>query len=162
MQYRNKVNIKDIIIVKDILSSTNFFNEEEIDIAVDLVRECLNKGKLSGYEFIFAEEGKETIAYSCFGKIAGTKSSYDLYWIATHSDYRGKGIGKELLNKTLETINNLNGENVYIETSSREQYKPTRAFYENYGCKKEVVIENFYGPGDGKVLYSIKAGNGKI
>lgn len=156
MEYRNKVKIKDIITVKEILSSTKFFNEEEIDVAVDLVSECLNKGKLSGYEFLFIEENSETIAYACFGKIAGTKHSYDLYWIATHENYRGKGIGKVLLLKVVELIKSNGGKNIYIETSLREQYISTRKFYENFGCKKEAEIEDFYSPNDGKVIYSIK------
>jgi hypothetical protein len=42
---------------------------------------------------------------------------------------------------------------VYIETSSRPPYAPTRAFYERCGYELEVVLKEFYGPGDGKAIY---------
>jgi hypothetical protein len=33
------------------------------------------------------------------------------------------------------------------------QYASTRAFYEHCGYRLESVLSDFYGPGDGKVIY---------
>ena len=47
----------------------------------------------------------------------------------------------------------LKGSQIYIGTSSREQYVPTRAFYENNAYKLEAVLEEFYAPADSKCIY---------
>jgi len=45
------------------------------------------------------------------------------------------------------------GKRVYVDTSQRVQYASTRAFYESAGYRLETVLEDFYGPGDGKAIY---------
>ena len=93
------------------------------------------------------------IGYACFGPIPGTKQSYDLYWIAVENDVRGSGLGKEILGKAEQRISELGGKRIYVETSSREQYKPTQAFYSKCGYAKEAVLNDFYSPGDDKSIY---------
>ena len=139
--------------VRDIVESTGFFNPEEVEIAVELVTERLQKGIASGYHFIFAEMTGQTIGYACFGSIPATKSSYDLYWIAVHNDYRGAGIGKQLINLSEKTIAGMGGKQIYIETSGREQYQPTRAFYLACNYNEAAVLNDFYAPGDAKYIY---------
>lgn len=147
--------MKDIDNVRDIITSTNFFQDHEIPVAVELVEERLEKGLESGYHFIFASIVGKTIAYACYGEIPCTKGSYDLYWIVTHNDYRGKGIGKALMAEVEKQIMGSGGRVIYIETSSKPQYKPTRLFYENYGCVTEAVLKDFYDYGDDKIIYKI-------
>ena len=117
--FRKSVNIEDVDKVKDIVSSTGFFSEEEVLISCELVEERLSKGEASGYYFLFLELAGRTIGYSCFGPIPATKLSYDLYWIAIHEDYQGKGFGKVLLLETEKEINNLGGKRIYVETSGK-------------------------------------------
>jgi hypothetical protein len=45
------------------------------------------------------------------------------------------------------------GSRVYVETSTRDQYHPTRAFYQRCGYSLEAVIEHFYAPDDGKAIF---------
>jgi hypothetical protein len=47
----------------------------------------------------------------------------------------------------------MGGRRIYIETSSRAQYEPTRGFYLKCGYRQETILEDFYAPGDGKVIY---------
>ena len=42
---------------------------------------------------------------------------------------------------------------VYVDTSSRSQYEPTRAFYLACGYAREAFLADFYAPGDGKVIF---------
>lgn len=151
--FRDSVNQLDPEHVRDIVTSTGFFNKEEISIAVELVVARLEKGFDSGYYFIFADAHGRTIGYTCFGPIAGTKASYDLYWIAVHDDFRGKGIGKQLLEKSEDNMARMGGQRIYIETSSRDQYIPTREFYLACGYRLEAVLRDFYAPADSKCLY---------
>jgi ribosomal protein S18 acetylase RimI-like enzyme len=145
----------DIQNVEEIIASTGFFLPHEIPVAIELVQERLDKGDGSGYEFIFVEIDGKTIAYACYGEIPCTKGSFDLYWIATHNDYRGLGIGKNLLAEVEKQIKQKGGRVIYIETSSKSLYEPTRKFYESYGCKTEAILKDFYDLNDSKYLYSI-------
>jgi ribosomal protein S18 acetylase RimI-like enzyme len=151
--FRRDVKPEDCENVRRIASSSGFFSPEEILVAVELVQECLEKGYGSGYHFVFAEQEDSPVGYACFGPIACTKASYDLYWIAVANDFRGLGIGGELLLKSLSIMKSLGGLRVYVETSSRPQYDVTRSFYRKRGFAEEAVLKDFYDLGDHKVIY---------
>jgi len=150
---RTEVKEGDESFVRDIVSSSGFFSEEEVQIAVDLVRERIKNGEISGYHFLFADLNGKTIGYTCYGRIPGTLCSYDLYWIAVKEEYRGRGIGKILIKKTEELIKSMGGCRIYIETSSRRLYDSTRMFYKRCGYKEESILKDYYSPRDDKVIY---------
>jgi GNAT superfamily N-acetyltransferase len=150
---RRDVRAGDAGVVRDITESTGFFYAEEVTTAVELVQERLAKGPASGYAFVFAEEAGRTLGYACFGPIACTRGSFDLYWIAVHADARGKGLGTTLLEESERQMRVAGGRRVYIETSSRPLYEPTREFYLARGYREEARLADFYGPGDAKVVY---------
>jgi ribosomal protein S18 acetylase RimI-like enzyme len=150
--YRETVTEHDLKSVREILESSGFFSADEADVAVELVEDRLT-GRDNDYDFLFAEQAGRVIGYTCFGRIPCTLTSYDLYWIAVHKDFQRYGIGKELLTRSEAIIAASGGTRIYIETASRDQYKPTRGFYLRCGYREEVVLEDFYAPGDGKVIY---------
>jgi GNAT superfamily N-acetyltransferase len=152
-QFRTEVRAADVRVVREIVKTTGFFHGEEIEIAVELVEERLEKGEASGYNFIFLEYEGETVAYSCYGLIPLTKSSYDLYWIAVHSDHRGRGFGKILLAETEKDIKARRGTAIYAETSSRDLYIPTRQFYLRNGYALKAQFEDYYDKGDDLVYF---------
>jgi ribosomal protein S18 acetylase RimI-like enzyme len=151
--YREDVIQSDANRVSEMVTSTGFFNDEEIEIAVELVLERLNEGIKSGYLFLFAEIDNQVVGYSCYGPISGTVDSYDLYWIATDNKYRGQGIGKKLLFETEQRVAALGGNGLYAETASKPQYEPTRLFYEKNNYTIEARLKDFYAPDDDKLIY---------
>ena len=151
--WREEPRASDIQRVREIIISSGFFSEDEIEVAVELVQERLQKGAESGYYFLFAEEDQKVTGYSCFGPIPCTVESYDIYWIAVQQELRRSGLGAVILNKVEERIREMGGKRIYVETSSREQYRPTRSFYSRCGYRKEATLENFYSTGDHKVIY---------
>jgi len=121
------------------------------------VQTRLLQGVRSGYHFLFADGGSPigaTIGYSCFGPIPCTQASFDLYWIAVHDSFRRIGLGKLLLAESEAIIRRMAGRRIYVETSSRSQYEPTRNFYNRNGYRPEALIPEFYAPGDGKIIYT--------
>ena len=69
---------RDIQRVMEIVESTKFFYDHEVEIAAELVAERLSQGESTGYYFVFAEVDGVTAAYSCYGHIEMTKSCFDL------------------------------------------------------------------------------------
>ncbi len=153
LSLRSQVLPEDAEAVRQIVESTGFFYPYEAAVAVELVNERLEKGQASGYEFLFAEERGETVGYACYGATPCTQGSYDLYWIAVHQKRRGRGVGKRLLTACEERIRAQSGRRIYIETSSRPLYEPTRAFYFACGYRLEATLEDFYAPGDSKCIF---------
>ncbi len=151
--YRYEVEEADLERVAKLASRTGFFSAEEVDVAVELVQERLEKGDASGYNFIIAEHYGRLVSYTCYGAIPCTQSGHDLYWIVVHPDYQGRGVGKSILKETEHAIRSGGGERVYADTSQRLQYASTRAFYENNGYLQVSLLPDFYGPDDGKVVY---------
>jgi D-alanine-D-alanine ligase len=151
--FRRDVTPADRDAVRAIVESTGFFNPAEVAIAVELVEERLAKGPASGYQFVFAEREGRTAGYACYGLIAGTAASYDLYWIAVEASFRRGGLGRLLLAESERLIREAGGRRVYAETSNRAQYASTRAFYERSGYHREALLADFYAPGDDKAIF---------
>lgn len=153
ISFRTTPEKKDIKRIREIVISTKFFYDHEVEVAVELIEERLNKGESTGYHFVFAEVEGVTAAYSCYGPIALTKSSFDLYWIVTHNDYRGKGIGKKLLEETYKLARGMGCTLIIAETSGLAHYAPTRSFYDNNNFTLEARLRDFYDKGDDKYIY---------
>ena len=151
---RHEVNSGDRKEVARLAEATGFFHAQEVAVAGELVEERLLKGPVSGYHFLFADDPTgRLLGYVCFGPIPCTGTSFDLYWIIVDPAWQGQGLGKDLLRAAEGEILSLGGTRVYIETSSRDIYQPTRRFYERCGYALVAVLEDFYAPRDDKLIY---------
>ncbi len=153
LSWRITPKVSDLAAVRDIIESSAFFSAEEVAVAIELVEERLQRGEAGGYRFIFAERVGRVFGYACYGPIAGTKASFDLYWIAVHETIRRQGLGAKLLRRVERAVAVAGGGDIYVETSSRAQYRPTRAFYAHHAYRRAAFLPGFYGPDDGKVVY---------
>lgn len=142
--------------VRRLVSSSGFFRLDEIPVAVELLEETLQKGAASGYSFVFAEIDDRPVGYACFGLIPCTLASYDLYWIAVQDECRGRGIGRALLARAESSVAAAGGRSIFVETSTRELYEPTRRFYERSGYERVATLDDFYAEGDGKAIFRKK------
>ena len=150
---RDQIRAGDAERIRALARDTGFFSAEEEQIAGELAEESLARGEAAGYHYLFCEEGAELVGYTCFGPIPCTQASWDLYWIAVAPRMQGHGLGRHLALATEERIRARGGTRVYVDTSGRVQYRPTRAFYEACGYGVAARFEDFYAPGDDKVVY---------
>ena len=153
IHWRTAVRVADSAAVGRVATATEFFSSEEVAVAVELVDTRLAQGAASGYDFVLADIDGELAGYTCFGPIPATAASYDLYWIIVDPRHQGRGLGRMLLERSEEAIRAAGGRRVYIETSSRPQYEPTRGFYLRTGYTQAALLDDFYAPGDGKLIY---------
>ncbi len=151
---RTRLVQRDLPAIRSLLESTAMFNIAEVEIAVEIIFEYLGKGAASGYHFIVAEVAGEISGYACFGPIPCTLSSWDLYWIAVHPTLQRSGIGRQLLSAVETSVGEAQGTNLFVDTSGRKAYAPTRLFYERMGYDRAAVLPDFYAPGDPKVIYA--------
>lgn len=153
VEFVQNVTQADVEIIRRLVASTDFFTADEVNIAVELVEERIAKGAASGYEFILAKQDGRTIGYTCYGPIPATQTAYDLYWIVVDADTQRHGIGRQLLDQTANAVRQLGGDKLFADTSSQEKYVPTRAFYRRRGFRKVAELNDFYRPGDNKVIF---------
>jgi ribosomal protein S18 acetylase RimI-like enzyme len=155
MTFRNEIKETDILDIKSLLMSSGFFYNFEIASGVDIAVDTLTRGRdVTGIRFLFLEDDGKVIGYSCYGQAECSINSWFIYWIVVSDEYRGKGIGTILLKETEKNISYAPaGDVIWIETSSRAIYEPTRKFYEKKGYTEVARLRDFYNKYDDKVIY---------
>jgi len=138
--------------LEQLTRGTGLFREEEVATAVELLDESLAGD--NDYQFVGAFADDQLAGYACWGATPGTVATSDLYWIVVDRERQGSGIGSQLL-REVERVLMADGRRlVMVETSSRADYAPTRAFYESRGYTRTATIPGYYAPGDDLVVFT--------
>ena len=153
LRFTDTVTDADVATIRQLVASTDVFTAAETDIAVELAEERIARGISSGYEFILAHRDERVVGYACYGPTPATDSAFDLYWIVVSADAQGGGIGRQLLAKSEDAIRAAGGTRIYVDTSSKDSYAPTRTFYRKTGFRKIAELPDFYRVGDNKIIY---------
>ena len=138
--------------LEQLTRATAFFREEEVATAIELLDESLAGD--DDYQFVGAFDEGDLVGYACWGPTPGTDATHDLYWIVVEPGRQGKGVGSQLLAAVEHELRATGQRLVVVETSSRADYAPTRAFYENRGYTRAATIPGYYAPGDDLVIYT--------
>jgi ribosomal protein S18 acetylase RimI-like enzyme len=155
---------KDRNAIIDLVSATGNFNASEIDIATELIDICIEKPEQSDY-FTFVSEDEDTKRVAGFlivGPTPATTGTYDMYWIASHPDFYGKGIAQQLDRFAEEFVRGRKGYLLIAETSSQPSYDRTRAFYAKQGYEVLSSIADYYKPGDDLVVFGKRVDRAQI
>ena len=145
---------KDRATVLKLIHATGMFTEAEEDVAVELIDTYLTQSDQEDYNIDVAENDTGIVAgYICYGPVPMTEGAIDLYWIAVHPDRHKQGYGKSLIRHVEAVTRQNHGRLILIETSSKEQYAPTRQFYQHTGYQEVSRIRDYYRPGDDRITY---------
>lgn len=139
--------------LEDLLRAAEVFREDEVAVALELVDAVLYRPDHPDYAFAVAEADGETAGYACWGPTPCTLGTFDLYWIAVHPRRQGQGIAGRLLRAAETDMAARDGRLSVIETSSLPRYEPARRFYLRSGYEEAARLQDFYAPGDDKVLF---------
>jgi ribosomal protein S18 acetylase RimI-like enzyme len=134
-----------------LVAGTKVFRPSEVAIAVELLDRAAAGD--DDYRFVGAFDGDDMVGYACWGPTPGTEGTFDLYWIAVDTTRQGGGVGSQLLAHVERTLQAGGGRLIVVETSSRADYAPTRAFYERRGYARAATLPGYYAPGDNLVIY---------
>ncbi len=145
-------SVRDVERAREIVEETGVFRSDEIAIAEEVFREAVDHpGK--DYYALGAFEDDQLVGFTCFGPTPCTVATWDLYWIAVHPDTHRSGIGRRLMQAAERAIQTHGGRLVVVETASRPDYAPTRAFYAALDYRQAARISEYYAPGDDLVVY---------
>lgn len=78
-----------------------------------------------------------------------------LTWFYLDGNFRGKGIGGELLHQTLSVIRDLGTKKVFLDTSNHRLYARAIQVYKKYGFKTEGDLVDYYGKGENMVIMGL-------
>jgi D-alanine-D-alanine ligase len=148
------VSARDRARILEFLKETGRFRPEEILTAEELLDDAIAKGDASHYQSFILEEAGLPVGWVCFGPTPCTVGTFDIYWLVVAPDRQARGLGGILMKHAESIIGRLKGQLAVVETSSREDYLAARRFYEKMGYRENGRIENFYAPGDDRIIYT--------
>lgn len=138
----------------DIIERTANLTDEEKQCAAELLDIYLNDPSQKDYFFMTAvDDSGRPAGYVCYGPRPLAAAVYDLYWIVVAPERRNAGIGRTLLEKTVEVLSAKGARMLAAETSGLPAYEAARGFYLKSGFAEEARIKEFYKPGDDLVVY---------
>src|SRR5512134_570911 len=112
-----RIEANDREAVRSLIDGTGAFKPHEVDVAMELVDIALTRpGQDDYHPFVLEEDDGTVAAYACYGKNPMTKSTFDLYWLATRSDRMGKGYGRRIVAFVEDEARARGGRLLVIET----------------------------------------------
>jgi ribosomal protein S18 acetylase RimI-like enzyme len=135
--------------VHEALTRCGAFTDEEVRVAIEM----FDAGLTGDYSVLVVDSGEAVCAYACFGKASLTERTWYLYWICVDRAVQGSGIGQVLARSVEDSVRQMGGDRLVIETSGRPDYARSRRFYERAGFSERGRLPDFYKPGDDCVLY---------
>lgn len=140
--------------IVQLAAATGVFNALEVETVGELLDEYFDRPQASGYYCLSYGESGRTLGFALWGTRDLSERGYDLFWIATHPDAQGHGVGRALLEAVEAWIREAGGYWLVIETSSSAPYGAARRLYERCGYQAAVTLPDFYRDGDGLVVYT--------
>ncbi len=151
----DKPRVDEIETLVALTRATGFFHSDEIEIVREMFEDWQAHPESDEYAWIVEREHENAPprGFAVYGPASLAVGTYDLYWIVVDKNFQDKKIGSALLNFVEADLRRRNARQLYIETSDKPQYAPTRAFYERRGYELVAHFQDYYDVGDGKVVY---------
>jgi len=136
------------------LIETHAFNQEEIDVAMELIDIVLTNESQKDYQIhCMVDERDQPVGYICYGLTPMTQGTFDLYWIVVDRNCQGRGIGSRLFDFLEKILKGIGGRLILADTSSIPQYEKGQRFYLEKGFKEVARVPDYYAPGNDRITY---------
>jgi ribosomal protein S18 acetylase RimI-like enzyme len=131
-----------------LVARDGLFTPDEIAVALELVDAAVARPD-GDYRVLVAEAPDGAVAgYVCYGPTPMTDGTFDLYWIVTDPERRGRGVARALVVAMEAALRAAGGRMVRVETSISDGYGEARRFYERIGYPVVATLPDFYRAGD--------------
>jgi GNAT superfamily N-acetyltransferase len=130
-----------------LIEGDGLFTRAEVSVALELIDAALVESR-GDYRVLVAECAGRLAGYVCYGPTPMTEDTWDLYWIVTHPDARGRGVARALIQRMEGEVRTLGARLIRVETSHLDAYGAAHAFYARLEYPVAARIRDFYGPGE--------------
>lgn len=113
-----------------------FLSEESSE---DLWLTCVAEGKAIGFCYVVPE----TL----------TDGTWNMLAIAVLPSQQGSGVGAAIVRQLEAGLRERGQRLLIVETSGKDEFAPTRAFYRKNGYREEARIRDFWAAGDDKIVF---------
>lgn len=136
--------------------ATERFTADEAEGLLGGVLDAFAAGTLDDrHEVLVAEDAsREPSGWSYFAPDPYADGVWNLWWIGVHPSQQGSGAGRALLHAIETHVERAGARVLVIETSDQDGLARARRFYEREGYTARGIVPDFYGAGDGKVIFS--------
>jgi ribosomal protein S18 acetylase RimI-like enzyme len=138
--------------LEEITRAVGLFRQEEVSVALEVFDEAVKNGPGNTYRLLGADVEGRLAGWICWGPTPCTIGTHDLYWMAVDPALHGSGIGTALVTAMERQLSGV-ARIIVVETSSRDDYGPTRGFYKARGYDAVARVPDFYAPGEDQVVY---------
>lgn len=147
-------NIRQIITsdldsLKEVIDSNGLFPSDLLD---EMTSDFFSNEKTRDIWLTKEIEGKPIAVVYCAPERM-TSGTYNLYLIAIHKDFQGRGIGAELMLYVENLLKENSNRILIVETSGLPDFELTRKFYDKLNYKREATIREFYQDGEDKIVF---------
>ena len=139
--------------VHAMVEATGVFRPDEVEVALEVFDDAVAAPGVD-YHALGAYDDDTLVGFALYGPTPCTVTTWDLYWIVVDPHAHRLGVGRRLMAESETAIDRHGGRLVVVETSSRENYAPTRAFYEALGYDRAARIADYYAAGDDLIVYT--------
>ena len=135
----------------ELIAEDDLFTPAEVSVALELVDHALAEPG-GEYRVLVAECDGRLAGYVCYGPTPMTEGTWDLYWVVTHPDARGRGVARALVSRMEHDLRSRGARLVRVETSHLDGYGAAHVFYERLSYPVAARVRDFYKPGDDLLL----------
>jgi ribosomal protein S18 acetylase RimI-like enzyme len=138
----------DLPALADILNQTELFPSEMLE---EMAKPFLTNTAPHIWLVIHDENGVAGFAYCEPERM--TDNTFNLLAIAVDPSRQRGGLGSAIVMALTESLAQIGGRILLVETSSLPKYVGTRAFYDGLGFTREACIREFYSIGEDKIIF---------
>ena len=140
--------------IRRILLQSGLFHESDADCVDTMFGEALAKPTPDNYRFLSGWLDGALAGFACYGWESLTHGTWDLFWVVTLPEARGRGLGRALLGEAVRVAIAEQGRLMVIYTSSTDAYAPARRLYESQQFLRTACVPDYYNTGDDLYIYS--------
>lgn len=145
----------DVDTIKQIAVDARMFDVDEVEFFDEMLGGFFDHS-MDGHRWLVVEDDGTVVASANFAPEPFADRMWNLYFIAVTPERQRDGLGAMLMGHVEDDLAG-RGPDVarvlVVETSSTDQYAPTREFYRRLGYDEEARIRQFYGPDDDKIVF---------
>lgn len=102
--------------------------------------------------------GSAPLGWAYFAPDPHAPKVWNLWWIGVAPAHQGAGVGRALMGAIERSVRGAGGRLLVVETSARPALDRTRRFYGRLGYTRCGEVPDFYGDGEGKVVFARRVG----